>query len=190
MATTIQHNEASVGAAGEGVTRAVPGDDGQPMASHLTTEQVWRKLAKASFAVLSHVTPAGQPRSSGVVYQPVGRRLYVAVAPDNWKARHIVAGRRVAVTRAGAPGRDPVVGGADPARNRQLPRHGGRPPGGLVGGRLAAEGVGVASAGRAAGFQLHHRGHPEGEFLTTDTTAWASRCCTCTSLPRLAHECP
>jgi hypothetical protein len=38
------------------------------------------------------------------VYQTVGRRLYVAVAPDNWKARHIVAGRRVAVTRAGAPG--------------------------------------------------------------------------------------
>jgi hypothetical protein len=68
------------------------------MAAHLTTEQVWDKVAKGSFAVLSHVTPAGEPRSSGVVYRAVGRRLYVAVAPDSWKARHIAASRRVAVT--------------------------------------------------------------------------------------------
>jgi hypothetical protein len=98
MATTIQHKQANVGTAGEGVTRAAPGDDGQPVASHLTTEQVWQQIAKASFAVLSHVTPAGEPRSSGVVYKTIGRRLYVAVARDSWKARHIAASRRVAVT--------------------------------------------------------------------------------------------
>jgi hypothetical protein len=98
MATRINHRQASVGRRGEGVTRAASGGDGPPMASRLTSEQVWRQLAKASFAVLSQVTPAGEPRSSGVVYKTVGRRLYVAVAPDSWKARQIAASRRVAVT--------------------------------------------------------------------------------------------
>jgi hypothetical protein len=68
------------------------------MAARLTTEQVWHQIAKASFAVIGYVTPAGEPRSSGVVYKSIGRRLYVAVAPDSWKARHIAASRRVAVT--------------------------------------------------------------------------------------------
>lgn len=48
----------------------------------LTSEQVWRAVTRASFAVLSHVTPAGEPRSSGVVYKASRRRLAVAVAPD------------------------------------------------------------------------------------------------------------
>jgi len=64
----------------------------------LTSEQVWRAVARASFAVLSHVTSGGEPRSSGVVYKAGGRRLVVAVAPDSWKARHIAADGRVAVT--------------------------------------------------------------------------------------------
>jgi hypothetical protein len=98
MAATNQYQEASVDSAGEGVTSAVSRDDGQPMGARLTTEQVWHQVAKSSFAVLSHVTPAGEPRSSGVIYQTVGRRLYVAVAPDSWKARHIAASPRVAVT--------------------------------------------------------------------------------------------
>ncbi|SRR6266704_97990 len=98
MLTTIDHQEARAATGGEGVTRAVSGDDGQPMAARLTTEQVWSRVAKASFAVLGHVTPAGEPRSSGVVYKTVGRRLHVAVAPDSWKARHIAASRQVAVT--------------------------------------------------------------------------------------------
>lgn len=98
MAVTNQHTQARVGTEGEGVTRATLGGDGQPMAARLTTEQVWDKVAKASFAVLSYVTPAGEPRSSGVVYKTVGRRLYVAVAPDSWKARHVAATGRVAVT--------------------------------------------------------------------------------------------
>jgi hypothetical protein len=98
MATRTNHRQASVGRRGEDVTRAVAGGDVQPMASRLTSEQVWHEVAKGSFAVLSQVTPAGEPRSSGVVYKTVGRRLYVAVAPDSWKARQIAASRRVAVT--------------------------------------------------------------------------------------------
>jgi hypothetical protein len=68
------------------------------VAETLTSDQVWRALAKASFAVLSHVTPAGEPRSSGVVYAVADRRLYVVVAPDSWKARHIAADPHVSVT--------------------------------------------------------------------------------------------
>lgn len=43
-------------------------------------------------------TPAGAPRSSGVVYAVAGDRLYVAVAENSWKARHIGAEGKVAVT--------------------------------------------------------------------------------------------
>jgi hypothetical protein len=68
------------------------------MAARLTSEQVWHQVAKGSFAVISYVTPAGEPRSSGVVYKTVGRRLYIATAPDRWKARHIAASGRVAMT--------------------------------------------------------------------------------------------
>jgi hypothetical protein len=63
-----------------------------------TTDLVWRQLARASFAVLGQVTPTGEPRSSGVVYTTIGRRLYVVTATDSWKARHIAATGRVAVT--------------------------------------------------------------------------------------------
>ncbi|WP_329000980.1 pyridoxamine 5'-phosphate oxidase family protein [Kribbella sp. NBC_00709] len=64
----------------------------------LTKEQIWRRITKASFAVLSYVTPNGEPRSSGVVYAAAHGRLYVAVAPDSWKALHIPATDQVAVT--------------------------------------------------------------------------------------------
>src|SRR4029453_3632077 len=83
---------------GAGGPRPPAGGGAPPMAARLTTEQVWHQIAKGSFAVLSHVTPAGEPRSSGGVYKTVGRRLYIATAPDSWKARHIAAGGRVAVT--------------------------------------------------------------------------------------------
>jgi hypothetical protein len=62
------------------------------------TDDVWRELAKASFAVVSQVTPTGSPRSSGVLYVVVGRRMYVAVAEDSWKATQIAANGAVAVT--------------------------------------------------------------------------------------------
>jgi hypothetical protein len=64
----------------------------------LTSAQVWRELGRASFAVISYTTPAGEPRSSGVLYASDGRRLYMVVASDSWKARHIMADARVAVT--------------------------------------------------------------------------------------------
>ena len=64
----------------------------------LTSERVWRAVARASFAVLSHVTPGGGPRSSGVAYKTSGRRLVAAVAPGSWKAQHVAADGRVAAT--------------------------------------------------------------------------------------------
>lgn len=64
----------------------------------ITSEKVWQELDKASFAVIGYVTPAGEARSSGVVYKTVAKRLYIAVAPDSWKARHIAAGKHVSVT--------------------------------------------------------------------------------------------
>jgi hypothetical protein len=66
--------------------------------ARLSTEAVWQALAKASFAVVSHVNAAGEPRSSGVVYGVADRRMYLAVAADGWKARQIVSGQEVAIT--------------------------------------------------------------------------------------------
>ena len=56
------------------------------------------ELSKASFAILSFVTPKGEPRSSGVVYAIESRRFYCAVAPDSWKARQISDDQDLAVT--------------------------------------------------------------------------------------------
>lgn len=64
----------------------------------VSRQAVWRALERASFAVLSHVTAAGEPRSSGVVYGVAARRLFVAVAADGWKARDIATGDEVALT--------------------------------------------------------------------------------------------
>jgi Pyridoxamine 5'-phosphate oxidase len=69
-------------------------------APRLTAEQVWNELEKASFAVISHVTPKGRPRVSGVLYAAAGRHLYMVTAPDIWKARQISDGDEVAVTVA------------------------------------------------------------------------------------------
>ena len=69
-----------------------------PGTVRLTSGAVWRALGRASFAVVSHVNATGEPRSSGIVYGTAGRRLYVAVAGDGWKARQIMTGDQVAVT--------------------------------------------------------------------------------------------
>ena len=82
--------------AGERGGRAA--DEAATVKAPVSTAAVWRALAKASFAVVSHVNAAGEPRSSGVVYAVADRRLYVAVAADGWKARQIVTGQEVAVT--------------------------------------------------------------------------------------------
>lgn len=78
------------GASGHTAVAAAP--------SRLTAARVWRFLDKASFAVLSHVTPAGTPRGTGVVYAAERGRIYVAIAPDSWKARHIAEGDEVGLT--------------------------------------------------------------------------------------------
>lgn len=66
--------------------------------TRVTTDLVWRQLERASFAVIGYVTPAGEPRSSGVIYKVVGKHLYMVVARDSWKARHIAARNHVSVT--------------------------------------------------------------------------------------------
>jgi hypothetical protein len=100
MATTTTPTDASVGSPGasDSVDIALLGMRGDEPGARVTSKQIWRALARASFAVVSYVTPAGAPRSSGVVYAAVGHRLWVAVAPDSWKARHIARSGQVAVT--------------------------------------------------------------------------------------------
>ena len=71
-------------------------DKGTP--AGLTTERVWRELTTASFAIVSHVTPTGHPRSSGIMYLVVDRYLLVVISPDSWKARQITDGDQLAVT--------------------------------------------------------------------------------------------
>jgi hypothetical protein len=62
------------------------------------SDTIWRAVEKATFAVLGYVTPAGEPRTSGVMYAVQDRHLFVSVAADSWKARHIHAGDQVSVT--------------------------------------------------------------------------------------------
>jgi hypothetical protein len=64
----------------------------------LTTERVWNEIEQASFAVISYVTPAGKPRSSGVMCAAKDHRVYVVTAAESWKARQISTGDEVAVT--------------------------------------------------------------------------------------------
>jgi hypothetical protein len=79
-------------------TQPGAGAAGRPSAVQLTSEQIWHELAKGTFAIVSYATPAGDPRSSGVIFKAIGRRLYVVTSPDSWKARHIAVSKRVAVT--------------------------------------------------------------------------------------------
>jgi hypothetical protein len=71
---------------------------GRAVPPRLSSREVWREIGKASFLVLSSVTPSGEPRSAGVVYTVLGQKLYVVTGPDSWKARHIAVDGRVAVT--------------------------------------------------------------------------------------------
>jgi hypothetical protein len=49
-------------------------------ARSLTTDRIWRVLEKTAFAVISFVTPEGEPRSSRVVCAAARRHLYVVTA--------------------------------------------------------------------------------------------------------------
>ena len=88
MTTVIDTQRADIG-----TPTTVPGTE-----LRLTSKQVWDAIAKASFAVVSYVTPRGEPRSSGVMYRVMRRRLFVAVGTESWKARHVSTGQRVSVT--------------------------------------------------------------------------------------------
>lgn len=66
--------------------------------ARVDTDTVWGELSKGSFLIIGYVTPSGQARSSGVLYKAVDHRLYVVVASDSWKARHIALNDNVAVT--------------------------------------------------------------------------------------------
>ncbi len=106
MATGTSHDEPNVDTTSERVAHPVPQDHGRwieprvtsEIEPRVTSERVWQALAKVSFAVLGYVTPSGEPRSSGVVYKTVGRRLYVVVGAESWKARHVAATGRVSIT--------------------------------------------------------------------------------------------
>ena len=132
------------------------------MAARLTTKQVWHQVAKGSFAVLSYVTPAGEPRSSGVLYKTIGRRLYIAVAPDSWKARHVAASGRVAVTvpvRRG--GLLSVVAPIPPATISFHATAIVHPADSPQVRSVLKELASLLPAERRAS-RLHHRGHPRG----------------------------
>ena len=89
---------AANGRGATGTTRDRPVEQ-IPVGTPRTSEgQVWGDLGKASFAIISYVTPLGEPRSSGVVYAVESRHIYCAVAPKSWKARQISDGQEVAVT--------------------------------------------------------------------------------------------
>ena len=67
------------------------------MPAPVSTELVWEEIQRRSFAVLSYVNPQGRARSSGIVYVPVDRILYVRVANESWKAKHIRLNPHVAL---------------------------------------------------------------------------------------------
>lgn len=68
------------------------------MPAPITTDRVWKEIEAQMFAVLGHVTPKGEPRTSGIVYAVRNRRLYIGVYHESWKPRHIARNPRVSVT--------------------------------------------------------------------------------------------
>jgi Pyridoxamine 5'-phosphate oxidase len=98
MTTTTKHEEVTIEAVTEHATRNTTPTEPSTSVASLTSQQIWQVLEKGSFGIISYVTPTGQPRSSGVMYKAQGHRLYVVVAPESWKARHIALHENVAMT--------------------------------------------------------------------------------------------
>lgn len=98
MTTMTKHEGPNAYQAIEDTPRPTVNPSGVAITTRLNSEQVWDAISKGSFAVISYETPTGEPRSSGVMYKVLGHRLYVVVAPDSWKARHIAQNPDVAVT--------------------------------------------------------------------------------------------
>lgn len=78
MATVFKTEGANAAVADKPESSVAIGAEGQGAPGRVNTERVWRELIRSSFAVVSYVTPSGEPRSSGVVYIISGRRMYVA----------------------------------------------------------------------------------------------------------------
>lgn len=64
----------------------------------LTTEDVWAAIREASFSVFGHLTPSGEPRTSGVMHLAIGRTIWVTTSLDSWKSRHVRRDGRVSMT--------------------------------------------------------------------------------------------
>jgi len=79
-------------------TRSTTAIETSASAPRLTSDQVWRQVAKQSFAVISQATSEGAPRSSGVLYKTIDRKLFVVTDANSWKAKHLAANPHIAVT--------------------------------------------------------------------------------------------
>jgi hypothetical protein len=157
VSTAKASHGTTVGAASNALAR--------PGASGLTAERVWDEIAKASFAVVSYVTPGGEPRSSGIVYGVHAGRLFVAVAPDGWKARQIRNGQQASVTvpvRRG--GLLSLLAPIPPATISFHARATVHPAGTLVLGSLSKKLESLVPRDRRAAVVLELL--PEGAFLT------------------------
>jgi len=128
-------------------------------------EEVWRAISKASFAVIIYVTPSGEPRSTGVVYATAGQHLYVAVAPDSWKGKHIATNGHVSVTvpvrRGGLMSLLLPIPPATISFRGTATVH----PGGVVAAVTGGPRVTCAYSAGAAGSCPHHRNRAGGRLL-------------------------
>ncbi|NJN83274.1 MAG: pyridoxamine 5'-phosphate oxidase family protein [Caldilineaceae bacterium] len=66
--------------------------------AELTTAQVWEEIEKNLFAVLGMVTPNGEARTVGIVYNVQDRKIYIGSKTDAWKVRHIAQNPHVSLT--------------------------------------------------------------------------------------------
>jgi hypothetical protein len=82
------------------------------MALPRTADEIWPYIEKWPFGVLSFVTPKGESRSAGVMYQVSDRVLYVMTGESTWKVRHIRSNPNVSMT---------VTVSRLPIRIRQVP---------------------------------------------------------------------
>jgi len=68
------------------------------MALPKTADEIWPYIEKWPFGVLSFVTPKGESRSAGIMYQVQDRVLYVMTGENTWKVRHIRSNPKVSMT--------------------------------------------------------------------------------------------
>ncbi|WP_411720090.1 pyridoxamine 5'-phosphate oxidase family protein [Mycetocola sp.] len=64
----------------------------------LTTDDVWRVLAKQNFMVVGMVSARGKARTAGVMPYTAGRTLWFTTNDDAWTSRHIAVNPEVSVT--------------------------------------------------------------------------------------------